>query len=115
MLLLALLVLVTGAPAQAQEPHDRAAWMLTARWGVMTHYLADWIARRERPGQKMTVEEWNNFVDHFNVEALADKSRRPAPVTTSSRSARTPASTIRPTPRTTALPASPRAIARGAI
>lgn len=24
---------------------NRAEWMQTARWGVMNHYLADWIAR----------------------------------------------------------------------
>ena len=51
---------------------DRAAWMRQARWGVMTHYLADWIARGEKmSGGKMTVEEWNKLVDHFDVEGLA--------------------------------------------
>ncbi len=48
---------------------DRAAWMREARWGVMNHYLADWIARRERV--RMSVEEWNDLIDHFDVEGLA--------------------------------------------
>ncbi|MGH9352197.1 MAG: hypothetical protein ACRD2G_08570, partial [Terriglobia bacterium] len=48
---------------------NRAAWMRQARWGVMTHYLADWIA--SRTGQAMTVERWNDWVDHFDVEGLA--------------------------------------------
>jgi len=43
--------------------------MKDARWGVMTHYLADWIARRD--GITMSVGEWNNLVDHFDVEGLA--------------------------------------------
>jgi hypothetical protein len=43
--------------------------MKEARWGVMTHYLADWIARGEKI--KMSVEQWNDLVDHFDVEGLA--------------------------------------------
>ncbi len=53
---------------------DRAAWMREARWGVMTHYLADWIARglyEQEPGEKMSVQRWNNLVDHFDVERVA--------------------------------------------
>ena len=55
--------------AFAGEGQDRSAWMKDARWGVMTHYLADWIARRD--GITMSVGEWNNLVDHFDVEGLA--------------------------------------------
>src|SRR4051812_49189392 len=68
-----LFVSIIAPRAIAQTPPDRAAWMLNARWGVMTHYLGDWIARRDHPKQKMTVEEWNDLVDHFNVESLADQ------------------------------------------
>ena len=50
---------------------DRAAWMPSAKWGVMNHYLADWIARTTR--QPMTVERWNSLVDRFDVEALAEQ------------------------------------------
>jgi hypothetical protein len=49
---------------------DRAAWMREAKFGVMTHYLADWIARRDEPRIAMTVERWNELVDRFDVDAL---------------------------------------------
>jgi hypothetical protein len=48
---------------------DRTAWMKEARWGIMNHYLADWISRVEN--MEMSVEQWNNLIDKFNVEALA--------------------------------------------
>jgi hypothetical protein len=51
------------------DDHDRAAWMRTARFGVMTHYLADWIANTS--GETMTVEKWNALIDGFDTEALA--------------------------------------------
>lgn len=43
--------------------------MKDARFGVMSHYLADWMGQRE--GHKVTVSEWNEMIDHFDVEALA--------------------------------------------
>jgi len=64
----AIIFCMAGAAASAQ---DRAAWMQHARWGVMTHYLADWIARDTR--QNMSVEKWNGLVDHFNVQGLAEQ------------------------------------------
>jgi alpha-L-fucosidase len=61
-------------PARGADAPDRAAWMKSARFGVMNHYLADWIARRENmPDRKMSVEQWNELVDHFDVNALADQ------------------------------------------
>src|SRR5262249_55283496 len=63
----AALVALPG-PATAQ---DRAAWIRDARWGVMTHYLADWIARTDTPGRPMSVERWNELVDHFDMSGLA--------------------------------------------
>lgn len=63
------LVTLLGALRAAEQPHDRAAWMQQARWGVMNHYLADWIARRD--GMNMSVEKWNELVDNFDVEGLA--------------------------------------------
>jgi hypothetical protein len=48
---------------------NRAAWMKESRWGVMTHYLADWIARAH--SVDMNVEEWNNLVDGFDAEGIA--------------------------------------------
>jgi hypothetical protein len=62
----ALLLLLLLLPAFAQ---DRTAWMRQARWGVMTHYLADWMARVHN--LQMSVEEWNRLVDGFDVEVLA--------------------------------------------
>jgi alpha-L-fucosidase len=57
---------------RAADRPDRAAWMRDARLGVMTHYLADWIARRDDPANRtMGVARWNELVDHFDVEALA--------------------------------------------
>lgn len=52
------------APAQ-----DRAQWMREAKWGVMSHYLADWQARVHN--LDMNVPLWNKLVDNFDVETLA--------------------------------------------
>jgi hypothetical protein len=48
---------------------DRSAWMRGARWGVMTHYLADWRARADH--EPTSVEKWNDLVDNFDTEGLA--------------------------------------------
>ncbi len=73
MKLLAAIVCFTLVPALGQDhpAPNRSAWMSTARWGVMNHYLADWIARTTH--EPMTVDRWNSLVDHFDVEALADQ------------------------------------------
>ena len=57
---------VARVGGQAQEKNN---WMKQARWGVMTHYLADWRARVDK--ERMTVEKWNDLIDHFDVEGLA--------------------------------------------
>lgn len=59
----------TEAPAAA--PANRAAWMRHAKWGVMNHYLADWI--RQTTKTEMNGDKWNDLVDHFDVEALAEQ------------------------------------------
>ena len=56
---------------RTQPVMPRAAWMQEARWGVMTHYLADWKAREAK--EEMTVEKWNGMIDHFDVEGLAEQ------------------------------------------
>jgi len=61
-----LAVLSWTAFAAAQ---DRAAWMQQARWGVMTHYLADWQSQVHH--LDMNVEQWNKLVEGFDVEAIA--------------------------------------------
>src|SRR6476469_268527 len=48
---------------------DRAGWMKDAKFGVMTHYLADWQARVNH--LTMSVDEWNKLVDGFDVEGMA--------------------------------------------
>jgi hypothetical protein len=48
---------------------NRASWLKTAKWGVMTHYLADWTEQVYK--QEITVEKWNELIDHFDVEGLA--------------------------------------------
>jgi hypothetical protein len=45
--------------------------MRDAKWGVMTHYLADWQARVHH--LTMNVEEWNRLVDNFDVEGIAEQ------------------------------------------
>jgi alpha-L-fucosidase len=54
-----------------QGNHFRAAWMRDAKWGVMSHYLADWKTRES--GEKITVDKWNEMINNFNVEGLADQ------------------------------------------
>lgn len=67
---MALLLFLLGLQRSA-EATDRAAWMQTAQWGVMNHYLADWISRDSNI--EMSVAQWNKLVDGFDVEALADQ------------------------------------------
>jgi hypothetical protein len=43
--------------------------MKESRWGVMTHFLADWRARVDK--ESMSVEKWNDLIDHFDVDSLA--------------------------------------------
>jgi Alpha-L-fucosidase len=63
------LAIVFSLVALSATAEDRAAWMQQAKWGVMSHYLADWQARVHN--LNMSVEEWNKLVDNFDVEALA--------------------------------------------
>jgi hypothetical protein len=58
-------------PSLALADPGRAAWMRTAKWGVMSHFLADW--RAEVDGEPASVEHWNDLIDHFDVETLADQ------------------------------------------
>ena len=45
--------------------------MKEARWGVMTHFLADWRAQVD--GEPASVEHWNELIDHFDVNGLAEQ------------------------------------------
>src|SRR5437763_912927 len=54
-ILVACLTLTIASFSRADETPDRAGWMKDARFGVMNHYLEDWIARRENlPERRMT-------------------------------------------------------------
>jgi hypothetical protein len=65
-------VAILAPSLRAAETAPRAAWMREAGWGVMTHYLYEWIVGREGRAT-MSPEGWNELVDGFNVEALADQ------------------------------------------
>jgi hypothetical protein len=69
LVLVTLVGLSVGASHGAAQ--DRAAWMKQAQWGVMTHFLADWRARID--GEPASVEHWNELIDHFDVEGLAEQ------------------------------------------
>jgi hypothetical protein len=71
-LLLVLVALSFSRVAFAAGSPGRADWMREARFGVMTHYLHDWIVGRGNRDQ-MTPENWNKLVDGFDVEACADQ------------------------------------------
>ena len=66
--ILVLSLAVTVLPSNTKH---RAAWMQQARWGVMNHYLADWKARELEI--QMNVEKWNQLIDDFDVEGLAEQ------------------------------------------
>jgi hypothetical protein len=57
-----------STPAASASP-QRADWMKEARWGVMTHYLADWMSDTHH--LTMSVNEWNRLVDQIDVEQIA--------------------------------------------
>src|SRR5690348_17469300 len=50
---------------------ERASWMKARKWGVMTHFLADWQAQAHQ--LDMSVDEWNKLIDNFDVEAIAEQ------------------------------------------
>ncbi|GAB3919539.1 alpha-L-fucosidase [Mucilaginibacter boryungensis] len=63
-----IILFISSALTDAQ---DRAAWMQTAKFGVMTHYLPDWLKQTEK--LNIDVKKWNELVDHFDVDGLADQ------------------------------------------
>jgi len=64
-----LLVLIVG-PAKNTSAQERAAWMKETKFGVMTHYLQDWLSQTEN--LTIDVEKWNELVDHFDTDRLAE-------------------------------------------
>lgn len=65
----AIVTCAIGACVVCLHASSRAAWLGQARFGIMTHYLADW--RQRTDGVPMGVENWNNLVDRFDVGTLA--------------------------------------------
>ena len=51
--------------------NDRAKWLQEAKWGVFFHYLPHMASSCETPD--MTVEKWNDRVNAFRTEALAEQ------------------------------------------
>jgi hypothetical protein len=49
----------------------RANWMGECRWGLFTHYLADW--KGKEMGVEMTPARWEEMVDKFDAEGLAEQ------------------------------------------
>ncbi len=66
-----ILVLLFALRGFGNEAQDRTGWMKDAKWGVMTHYLADWISQAHN--ERMSVERWNELVDSFDAEGLAEQ------------------------------------------
>ena len=64
-LLLLGLLLFSSEDLKAQQ---RASWM-KGKWGIMTHYLADW--RSQTDSIQMNIMQWNTMIDHFDTEGLA--------------------------------------------
>ena len=52
-------------------PSHRTDWFRDARWGALSHYLADQASATTDSG--MTVDAWNRRVDSFDVHALAEQ------------------------------------------
>ena len=101
-----LLILAATGPALAQSQElpapDRAAWMREAKWGVMHHWLADWMQVRHclspygfrtlstgSPSDAVrnllairdivppkTPQEWNRLVDGFDEQTLAEQVKQ---------------------------------------
>lgn len=71
LLICTIAVLFPVTCGSAEISQNRADWMQKARWGVMNHYLADWIARVEKT--EMSVDKWNQLIDNFDVEGLANQ------------------------------------------
>lgn len=71
---LRIIALVLGCGLAGSAAGNRAAWMKDGKWGVMTHYLADWKAQNDH--LEMNVATWNKLIDNFDVEALADQLKQ---------------------------------------
>jgi alpha-L-fucosidase len=71
MLSVAVLISMSGVCLGAEEAKpmkgQRTTWFKNAKWGVFTHYMADTVL------QDATVETWNEAVNNFDVQGLAEQ------------------------------------------
>lgn len=51
------------------KPQERAAWLKQAKFGVMTHYLADWLSKTE--SLNIDIAKWNQLINNLNADTLA--------------------------------------------
>ena len=65
------LCIISNTNAFSQTIQNRVAWLRNAKWGVMSHFLADWKAGENN--EKMSVEKWNEMINNFDVDGLADQ------------------------------------------
>ncbi|HYX08237.1 MAG TPA: alpha-L-fucosidase [Bacteroidales bacterium] len=49
---------------------NRASWMQDAKWGIMMHYVPQ-VLVADNQLDSMNMDKWNDFIDHFDCEALA--------------------------------------------
>ena len=66
-----LLSWTTMVLSSAADSQQRSDWLGISRWGVMTHYLADWRARVDN--KPMSSETWNTMIDEFDVKGLVEQ------------------------------------------
>ncbi len=59
-------------PADGEQRLARTAWMREAKWGVAIHFVREFIENHRVQG-KMTPQAWQQLVEDFDVEALADQ------------------------------------------
>lgn len=60
---------MNASPAPAPWRRANTDWFMQARWGVLTHYLAD-SASNLKPID-LTPDDWNRRIDAFDVDGLA--------------------------------------------
>ena len=68
-ILFSLATAVIAAEDVTPVEHHRTDWIKEAKWGVFMHYMADTVFKGDQP----SVEKWNEAVDAFDVNGLAEQ------------------------------------------
>lgn len=66
------LTILLGVILLSLNAQNRAEWLREAKWGVMIHYQPVWLAA-ENQMDSITIEKWNDLIDNFDCEALAEQ------------------------------------------